>query len=51
MVLYDYDPGRGAEVPKRLLAGFTGYLQTNGYDGVRPEVAQMFVKPEKEEWI
>ena len=33
VVLYDYDPGRGAEVPKRLLAGFTGYLQTDGYDG------------------
>jgi transposase len=32
VVLYDYDPGRGAEVPKRLLAGFTGYLQTDGYD-------------------
>jgi len=33
VVLYDYDPGRGAEVPKRLLAGFKGYLQTDGYDG------------------
>ena len=26
VVLYDYDPGRGAEVPKRLLEGFRGYL-------------------------
>ena len=33
VVLYDYDPGRGAGVPTRLLAGFTGYLQTDGYDG------------------
>ena len=33
MILYDYDPGRGAEVPRRLLAGFSGYLQTDGYDG------------------
>lgn len=33
MVLYDYDPGRGAGVPKRLLGDFTGYLQTDGYDG------------------
>ena len=33
VVLYDYDPGRGAGVPKRLLADFSGYLQTDGYDG------------------
>jgi transposase len=39
VVLYDYDPGRGAEVPKRLLAGFRGYLQTDGYDGYNAVVA------------
>jgi len=39
VVLYDYDPGRGAEVPKRLLAGFTGCLQTDGYDGYNAVVA------------
>jgi len=39
VVLYDYDPGRGAEVPKRLLAGFAGYLQTDGYDGYNAVVA------------
>jgi transposase len=39
VVLYDYDPGRGADVPKRLLAGFTGYLQTDGYDGYNAVVA------------
>jgi len=39
VVLYHYDPGRGAGVARRLLAGFKGYLQTDGYDGVRPEVA------------
>lgn len=33
IVLYDYDPSRSAEVPKRLFAGFTGYLQTDGYEG------------------
>ena len=33
VVLYDYDPSRSAEVPKRLLAGFAGYLQTDGYEG------------------
>jgi transposase len=31
IVLYHYDPGRGAEVAKRLLEGFSGYLQTDGY--------------------
>ena len=39
VVLYDYDPGRGAGVPKRLLAGFTGYLQTDGYAGYNTVVA------------
>ena len=40
VVLYDYDPGRGAGVPKRLLAGFKGYLQTDGYDGYNAVVAK-----------
>jgi transposase len=39
IVLYDYDPGRGAGVPKRLLEGFKGYLQTDGYDGYNAVVA------------
>jgi len=39
VVLYDYDPGRGQEVPKRLLEGFAGYLQTDGYDGYNAAVA------------
>jgi len=33
LVLYDYDPSRSGEVPKRLLEGFRGYLQTDGYEG------------------
>jgi len=33
IVLYDYDPSRSAEVPKRLFAGFRGFLQTDGYEG------------------
>ena len=33
-VLFDYDPGRGQDIPVRLLDGFThGYLQTDGYAG------------------
>ena len=32
VVLFDYDPGRGAQVPIRLLEGFKGFLQTDGYD-------------------
>ncbi|HEY4645493.1 MAG TPA: IS66 family transposase [Steroidobacteraceae bacterium] len=32
MVLFDYDPSRGGQVPKRLLAGFEGILLTDGYE-------------------
>ncbi|WJW74360.1 IS66 family transposase [Thiohalobacter sp. IOR34] len=39
VVLYDYDPSRSQTVPKRLLEGFTGYLQTDGYDGYNAVVA------------
>ena len=39
VVLYNYDPSRGQAVPKRLLAGFKGYLQTDGYDGYNAAVA------------
>jgi transposase len=45
VVLYDYDPGRGADVPKRLLAGYKGYLQTDGYDGYNAVVAQNHLTP------
>ena len=33
LVLYEYDPSRSAEVPKRLFEGFVGILQTDGYEG------------------
>jgi transposase len=39
VVLYDYAPGRGAEVPVKLLEGFEGYLQTDGYAGYNAVVA------------
>ena len=39
ILLYDYDPGRGAGVPIRLLEGFKGTLQTDGYDGYNAAVA------------
>jgi len=32
-VLFDYDPSRSQAVPLRLLDGFQGYLQTDGYAG------------------
>ena len=32
-VLFEYDPSRSGDVPIRLLEGFTGYLQTDGYAG------------------
>ncbi len=40
-VLFDYDPSRAGRVAVRLLEGFSGILQADGYGGVRPEVAQM----------
>jgi len=33
VVLYDYDASRSGEVPRRLLEGFEGFLQTDGYEG------------------
>ena len=36
VVLYDYDPSRSGGVPVRLLAGYRGYLMTDGYDGYNP---------------
>jgi len=33
VLLYDYDPGRSGQVPVNLLPGFSGTLQTDGYDG------------------
>ncbi len=33
VVLYEYDPSRSGDVPVRLLSGFEGVLQTDGYAG------------------
>jgi transposase len=33
LLYYAYDPSRSAEMPKRLLRGFQGFLQTDGYEG------------------
>ncbi len=33
VVIFDYDPSRGHEVPLRLLDGYKGYLQSDGYVG------------------
>jgi len=33
VVIFDYDPSRGHEVPLRLLDGYQGYLQSDGYAG------------------
>ncbi|WP_127585699.1 IS66 family transposase, partial [Paenibacillus koleovorans] len=33
IVLYEYQPTRAGEHPKRFLSGFTGYLHADGYDG------------------
>src|SRR5690606_24227310 len=33
VILFDYDPSRSQAVPLRLLEGFSGTLQCDGYDG------------------
>ena len=33
IVLYEYQPGRGAKHPKEFLSGYNGYLHTDGYAG------------------
>ena len=33
IVLYEYQPGRGAKHPKDFLAGYKGYLHADGYAG------------------
>ena len=33
IVLYEYQPGRGAKHPKEFLTGYNGYLHTDGYAG------------------
>ena len=33
IILFDYDPSRGQDVPLRLLQDFAGILQTDGYAG------------------
>ncbi len=43
IVLFDYDPTRSGEVPKRLLEGFEGALHTDGYDGYNPAVCELFL--------
>ncbi len=39
VVIYDYDPSRGAAVPARLLQGYQGHLMTDGYAGYNQLVA------------
>ena len=33
IVLYEYQPGRGAKHPKEFLSGYMGYLHADGYQG------------------
>ena len=45
VVLYDYAPTRGGEVPLELLDGFRGYLQTDGYAGYHTVVEKRGLTP------
>ena len=40
IVVFEYDPTRSGDVPKRLLAGFAGALHTDGYSGYAPVVRE-----------
>ena len=40
IVIFDYDPNRGQQVPLRLLDGYQGYVQTDGYRGYDAVCAQ-----------
>ena len=33
VILFDYSPSRSGSVPVKLLEGYQGYLQTDGYEG------------------
>jgi transposase len=35
VVLFHYDPGRGGKVAEKIVGGFQGYLQTDGYAGYK----------------
>jgi transposase len=45
VILYDYAPSRSGSVPVRLLSGYSGYLQTDGYEGYNAVVAANGLKP------
>lgn len=38
IIIYDYDPSRGGEVPLRLLNDYHGVLQVDGYAGYDPVI-------------
>ncbi len=40
IVLFDYDQSRSGQVPLRLLSGYEGYLQTDGYEGYNAVASQ-----------
>lgn len=44
VVLFDYHPSRSGEIPKRLLAGYKGYLMTDGYEGYNSLSAEDGIK-------
>jgi len=45
VILYDYDPSRSGAVPERLLAGYKGYLQSDGYEAYNAVVAANGLTP------
>ncbi len=44
VIVYHYAPGRGKDVPLKLLEGYSGYLQCDGYDGYDAAIAEYCLK-------
>ena len=45
IVLFEYDPSRSQEVPRRLLGDYDGYLQIDGYDGYNKVCTENGITP------
>ena len=40
LTVFHYDPSRSSKVPEKLLEGFSGFLQTDGYEGYAKAVGK-----------
>ena len=45
-IVYEYSPGRGADYPKHFLKGYSGYLQSDGYQVYESIVSDLEQDPQ-----